>query len=40
MHNTQGHNCPDTTTGEALDNHVAEGVGVYSGEFIQIWGSV
>ncbi|XP_047659291.1 runt-related transcription factor 1 isoform X3 [Tachysurus fulvidraco] len=27
MHNTQGHNCPDTTTGEALDNHVAEGVG-------------
>ncbi|XP_060754613.1 runt-related transcription factor 1 isoform X1 [Neoarius graeffei] len=27
MHNTQGHNCHDTTTGEALDNHVAEGVG-------------
>ncbi|XP_053472227.1 runt-related transcription factor 1 isoform X3 [Ictalurus furcatus] len=27
MHNTQGHNCPDTTTGKALDNHVAEGVG-------------
>ncbi|KAM9454597.1 runt-related transcription factor 1 isoform 3-T4 [Clarias gariepinus] len=27
MHNTQGHNCPSTTTGEALDNHVAEGVG-------------
>ncbi|KAI5090170.1 hypothetical protein C0J45_20305 [Silurus meridionalis] len=26
MHNTQGHNCPDTTTGAALDNHVAEGV--------------
>ncbi|XP_017313652.1 runt-related transcription factor 1 isoform X4 [Ictalurus punctatus] len=27
MHNTQGHNCPDTTTGKALDNHAAEGVG-------------
>ncbi|XP_072513451.1 runt-related transcription factor 1 isoform X2 [Salminus brasiliensis] len=27
MHNTQGHNCPDTTTGPALDDHGVKGVG-------------